>query len=496
MRQRVPGMSEPQDSLVAVDVEAALLGAMLLENTLVDEFADRLGVKDFHEALHGRIYSAMLKFRSNGRTASPITLRPVFQNDVAALGGDYLAKLADTTALVVGAEDFASQLIMLAQRRRARDAGKAALERLEKDFEASVPEIVGPIHDVAVASTGVEEVPTRTAGGMIGVMLERARRIRDGEATIGARNALIPELDEVMGPLEAGIYAILAGRPSMGKSGTGGSAALGYAMNGHGTLLIQGEMSEDQQAMRVASDASLAFGRGIPAKVIRRNQLDAGHINWLGRVQQKLDILPLRYKATGRRTIRQIEAMIAREKALMDAAGQKLEVVVLDQLSFIDATDEDGRLIEDDRKRMNAVSAAIPTIAKRLGLAILALAQVSRNVEARVNKRPQMSDLKETGKLEEDADVIVFVYREEWYLAFQRPTGSKSAKGEMTIEDWEAEMAKAKGKIELIGGKARHDQLLTRTVNFQSKYVAVRGLLYDPPADPDIPSFEFEGHEQ
>ncbi len=489
-------MSAPIDSLVAVDVEAALLGAMLIDNVLIDQFADKLAVPDFHEPVHSRIYSALLKFRSKGAVASPITLRPVFQNDPSALGGDYLAKLADSPALTVGAPDFAAQLTMLASRRRARDAAKAALERLEKDWDAPLAEILGPIHDVALSGAHVDEAPARSAGDMVGLVRARRARLAAGTSTVGAKNRLIPELDDILGPLEAGMYVCLAGRPGMGKSATAGSAALGYALGGHATLYLQGEMTEDVQAMRVVSDASHAFGRGIAHKNIRLNTLNAGEDNWLGRVEEKLALLPLTYRAIGRKTIRQVESLIARECAFRAAQGQKLEVVFLDQLSFIDAQDEQGRLIDDDRKRMNAVSAAIPGIAQRLGVAIFALAQLSRAVEGRVNKRPMLSDLKETGKLEEDADFVLFVYREEYYLKDQKPKTDKGEKGGMTLEDWSTEMEIARGKLDLIAGKARHDETKTRTVRFKGEFYAVRGASINHDDEEGAQGFDFDALAQ
>lgn len=467
---------DTRDPLIAIETEAALLGAMLVENALIGEYSDRLTVKDFSEPVHGRIWSALLRFHAKGVTASPVTMKPVFQNDPSAMGGDYLAKLADSPALTIGAEDFAAQLVDFASRRRVREAAKETLRRLGEDFETPVEEIVAPVQEAAWSTGEGDDVESSDGAGMVRRVLERSERIRAGGGKTGATNAFIDDLNAGIGPLEPGTYLVLAGRPGMGKSALASSAALGYAANGHPVLYLQLEMSQDQQAMRVVSDASLAMGRGVPHADIRGDKLDAGQINWLGRVEERMALLPITYRAVGHCSVRRIESLVARQAALCSAAGKPLEVVVIDYLGLISAQDSQGREIDDDRKRMNVVSKAVLGIAKRYGVAIIALAQLNRGVEARADKRPVLSDLKESGNLEQDADIVMMVYRGEYYLLQSKPkAGEKDVKGKELLEQWEVDYEAVRGKIDLLIPKNRHDQGRPRQAKFFGKYYAIRG---------------------
>ena len=474
-------MSQP-DTLIAIEVEAALLGAMLLDNALADQLSDTLTVKDFAEPLHGRIFSAILRFRAKGANANAMTLKPVFSQDEAAMHGEYLAKLTDNPAVAIGAKDFAAQLTDFALRRRVRERALEALTRIEGDFETPVVEIVAPVQETAQAfAFSAEEAPALGLPEMVRLIRERRARINAGDGSIGATNALIADVDKAIGPLERGTYTVVAGRPGMGKSALASSLSLGYSMNGTIGLYLQGEMTEEQQAMRTISDASFAFGRGIPHADIRHNRLDEGQMHWFDQIEAKLEMIPLEYKAIGHASIRRIEALIARHCAMAAAQGKELGFVVIDQLSFVTAQDSEGREIDDDRKRMNAVSKALAGICKRYNVAIIALAQLSRSLEARQNKRPVLADLKETGKLEEDADTVLFVYREEYYLKDQEPKkGTKDPRTNRDLwEEWDLEMRACRGKVDLIIGKNRHDETRTRTAQFFGKFYAIRGGDFD-----------------
>jgi replicative DNA helicase len=469
-------MSAPPDPLIAIETEAALLGAMLIDNKLIGTYADRLTTKDFAEPVHGRIWGALLRFHAKGAAATPVTLKPVFMNDPSALGGDYLAKLADSSALVVGAEDFAAQLVDFANRRRVRDAAQATLKALNEDFETPVEEIAAGVQEAAWTGSADDRAPTADVAGMVQKVMARSARIRAGGGTIGATNAFISDLDAAIGPLERGTYMVLAGRPGMGKSALAGSAALGYAANGHVGLYLNIEMSQEQQAMRITADASMAMGKGVPHDAIRRDTLDAGQLNWLGRVAERVALLPLSFPDVGRCSIRRIESLIARHAALCASTGKELEFVVVDYLGKISAQDSRGNEIDDPRKSMQIVSKSMADIAKRYNVAIIALAQLNRNVEGRTDKRPQLADLKESGDLEQDADIVLMVYREEYYLLQSKPkAGEKDNKGRDALENWETEYEIARGKIELIVAKNRHDQTRTRTAKFFGKFYAIRG---------------------
>lgn len=461
------------DLLTNIDAEAALLGGMLLDNGIITDWADRLRVDDFAEPLHGRIYGALLRFSAKGAKANAISLRPVFAMDEAAMGGDYLARLVESPAVMAGAADFAAQIIDLSDRRVARAAVQAAGEELVANLDMPIMEITGRVEAAGwAASTRATTKPVRSLADMIGLVEDRVLRVEEGE-TIGMTNFLVPDLDRVLGPLETG-YHILAGRPGMGKTTLALSAAHGYSLNQNPGIYLSGEMTEEQLAMRAATDLAFAMGFKIKHDDLRRGKITAGELGALRKVKARAELIPLDFVDLRGANIRRVWSEVARRKAFLAAQGKKLAFVVLDSIGLFEA-DIDGRPIDDDRKRVNFISKFINTMAHALDVAVLALNQLSRGVEGRQNKRPLLSDLKESGNLEQDADTVTFIYREEYYLEQTEPKkGDKDPKGNDLHEAWEVEMNIHRGKADIIGAKNRHGRNITRTVNFFGEYYSVR----------------------
>lgn len=484
-----PSAETEQDPLIAVEVEAALLGAMLIDNTLIAQFAGRLKADDFAEGLHGRIFGAMLRFHAKGMNSNCVTLRPVFLNDPSALGGDYLDKITDSPALVVGAEDFVAQVVDLAARRKVRAAAKASVERLNSDFDTPITEIAAGVQEASWSTDTISEPPT-TLVGMIGLVRARHARIALDGGRTGCTNALVSDLDTALGPLEEATYTILAGRPGMGKSILASSGALGYAANGHAGLYAMAEMTKEQLAIRQLSDLSFALGKGITQSKLKTGLLTPQEHHWLETAEKHAALLPLETIGIKGWSIRRLEAEVAKQQAIFRARGQELKFCVVDYLQLLTA-DLDGREINDSLQRVNLISRGIRNIADRTGVAMIALSQLTRDIEKRPDKRPVLSDLRESGKLEEDADAVCFVYREEYYLEQERPKADeKDAKGKSKLEVWEQEMQFVRGKADLIVGKNRHDKRRTLTMNFVGKYTAMRGgdvdVLEDGFAQPQL----------
>ncbi len=461
------------DLLTNIDAEAALLGGMMIDNRIITDWADRLRVDDFAEPLHGRIYSALLRFSAKGLNASAIALRPIFATDEAADGGEYLSKLVDSPAAVIGARDFAAQIIDLSDRRVARAAVQAAAEDLLKDFDTPIMEITGRVEAAGwAASTRATVKPVRSSSDMIGMAEDRVLRVEDGDE-VGITNLLVPDLDKVLGPLETG-YNILAGRPGMGKTTLALSAAFGYAINGNAGIYLSAEMTEEQLALRATTDLAFAMGCRIKHDDLRKGKITAAELQGLRKVRERAKLIPLDFVDLRGANIRRVWSEVARRKAFLAAQGKVLKFVVLDSIGLFEA-DIDGKVIDDDRKRVNFVSKFINTMAHALDVAVLALNQLSRGVEGRQSKRPLLSDLKESGNLEQDADSVTFIYREEYYLEQTEPKrGEKDTKGADLHEAWEVEMNIARGKADIIGAKNRHGRNITRTVNFFGEYYSVR----------------------
>lgn len=474
-----------QDRLVNQTAEAALLGAMMIDVGLVVQLADKVLPEDFGDPLHGRIYSAMLRFSGKGMRADAMTLRPVFATDADAQYGGYLDQLVEAPAVVAAASAIAEQVADLAARRKARDAMRDAMTALHDDLDRPVDEICGQVESAGWAAAHRTKVDiSYDLGDLVGLVEERDDRINADPGAAGITNALLTDVDKGLGALDPGTYNIIAGRPGMGKSATASSLGIGYAINGHGVLYLQHEMTAEQMGLRSTSDMAHAMGYKLPHAAMRKGGLPQRDRIDLRAVRDRARLLPLRTICPGPIDIRRIWSLAAQHRAMFKAQGLKLECLIIDQLSWVRIHDSDGREITDPFRRMSAVSKEIKRMAKELELSLLALAQISRGVEARISKRPTLSDLKESGSLEEDADSVTLLYREEYYLQQVEPKrGEKDPKGRDLHEDWENEMNLARGKLDMIFAKNRHGRSSTRTVKFIGDHSAVRSGDFDEFSD-------------
>ena len=472
---------ETPEGLANVEAEAALLGAILSDNELMTDIGDLVTPKDFFNTLHGRIFAAAQRFIDRNMLASDITLRPMFESDpgIEDVGGtSYLTTLSASGYARVGISDFARQIADLSARRRVHRELHDGQQRLTTDFDAQVTDVAESVNQAALDATARSApVKRRSAGDAVRNAQNRASLIERGEIRPGLRNKLVTDLDKVIGLAELGTYNILAGRPGMLKSGTAQSAAIGYAANGHPGVLFHCEMSDDQLDIRLTADVALAMGTPISHDLIRAGTLNEQENAWLTAAGQAADSLPIAFYGVGRANVRRLDMLVEREKRLWAEQGRRLEHVWFDYLQLLQI-DDDGKLVTDPFKRVGRVSEYLLDMAKRHNVALFALAQVKRDVEDRKDKRPMSSDLRDSGNLEQDADTITFVYRDEYYLAREKPAEGAPEK---TRNEWEADMAACKNRVELIGAKHRHGQPRTRIARFIPKSFAVRGGDYPDP---------------
>ena len=473
------------DRLVNLTAEAALLGALMLDNRLIVQIADRVKQDDFGDALHGRIFTAAMKFAAKGMRADAMTLRPLFHHDQDAQYGEYLDQLVESPAVVDAASAIADQVADFSARRHARDVMRSALGALEDDLDRDVGEICSQVENAGwAASQGGEDDLASDVAELVGLVEERDDRICLDAQAAGISNRLIEDIDLGLGLLEPGTYNLVAGRPGMGKTALGLSAGLGYAMNSHAGLFLEYEMTKEQLGLRVAADCGHALGYKLPHASLRKGGLTRDQRLDLADIRKKVATLPIRFLTPKSSDIRRLWSLVSRQKALWAAMGRKLEFVVVDQLTLITATDEAGRQIEDDRKRMSFVSKMLKRLAKDLDVVVIALTQLSRGVESRLSKRPMLSDLKESGSLEEDADTVTLLFREEVYLKQNEPKrGERDKQGHDLHEEWEAEMHAAHAKMDMIFAKNRHGNSTTRTARFLGEFSSVRSSDFDMYSD-------------
>lgn len=444
-----------------VDAEAVVLGALMQENRAIDRIADKLSAEDFFEPLHGRIFSAIVKEASLGREANPVTLQPYLRDDPALseLGGNlYLLKMTEQTGLVLGLDTCAAQIREMARRRRLVE-GLQDAATLAADMNATNEEVIAAA-DAAIAPDEGQD------SGIVQMSAHDAfwEMIEDGNNNEpGVTAPDLPSFNEAMGPARRHHLCILAGRPGMGKTCVAMSYALSAAKNGWGVLFVSLEMSRIELMQRAAADLIFDGERGVPYSAIRDNDLTDNARRRLHDCGRTLRDLPFNIVDAGSLTIGRLNMIVRRYKRRMEAKGTPLHLVVVDYLQLVRP---DGRT-SGPVEAVSEVSRGLKAIAKTHDVAVMALAQLNRESEKREDKRPKLSDLRDSGQIEQDADAVIFLYRDEYYLRAMGP-GDDHAKYEMAME-------KCQGQIDFICAKRRNGEAQVKSGQFHGAYQAVRG---------------------
>jgi replicative DNA helicase len=432
------------------------------EPKLIDRAAETVEARHFFEPLHGRIFSAILAQHAAGKRANPVTLRPFFEQDEAMreVGGPaYLAQLTGSGAAIIGALDFAGQVRELSQRRtfiEGLQRSIAAASDCDKPLEALAvlaDDAASAVHDATDA--GGEYSAAEALQGVIDQM---------DKPVTGARCGVIPSIDALLGPMRPTHLVIGAGRPGMGKTATAISYALGAAKRGHGVLFISLEMGAEQLAERMAAD--LCHAKGIPYAAIRDRVLTTDQKREVCRAHETIRELPLQILDKSGLSLGQVRRYVKRWKRRFAARKVKLELVIVDYLQLMGGDTSNGRF-----ELVSEISRGLKSIAKDEGLCVFALSQLSRKVEERPDKRPTLSDLRESGQIEQDADAVLFFLRLEYYLRQSEPSpesGEKRAK-------WERDLEACRNVIEFICAKRRNGSSGSRCGQFLAEFQAVRG---------------------
>ena len=449
-------MSAPR--IANVEAEAALLGAMMMHGPLIDQAAERVSAEHFAEPLHGRIFAAILAQHSAGKAANPVTLIPAFEKDEAIneVGGTgYLAQLTGSGAAIVGAMDFADQVRELAQRRSIANRARQVVEAAE-DGAVELSAVV-ELLDGAAAEAGHNEAATGEYSAA-----EALQLVIDGlnVPVTGARCGVIPSMDALLGPMRPTQLVIGAGRPGMGKTAVAVSYGLGAAERGHGVLMFSLEMGAEQLGERMA--ASLA---SVPHEAIRDRTMSREQSREVCRAFDRIAKLPFQIIDKSGVTLAQVRRMVRRWKRRFEARGQKLELVIIDYLQLMGGSLKNGRY-----ELVSEISRGLKDLAKDEGVCVFALSQLSREVEKRPDKRPNLSDLRESGQIEQDADAVIFFLRLEYYLQQSEPPV-----GHPEREKWEADLAACRGDIEMICAKRRNGRTGTRMAKFHGEIQRVSG---------------------
>ena len=460
-----------------LEAEQALLGAILVNNEAVDRVSGFLKPEHFFDPLHGRIFETAAKLIMGGKRATPITLKTFFQNDepVGELSvPQYLGRLAANATTIINAEDYGRTVYDLAVRRQLIDIGETMVNTaydspIDAPPSAQIEDAEQQLYELAETGkygSGFEPFSSALTDAID--MAANAYR-RDGGLSGLATG--FADLDQRMGGLQPSDLVIIAGRPSMGKTALATNIAYhvakAYTTDPQSDAPVDGavvgffslEMSAEQLATRIISEQSY-----IPSERIRRGRIDSDEFDRLVEVSQELQNLPLFIDQTGGITVAQLAARARRLKR-----QRGLGFIVVDYLQLLSGSSrraQEGRVQE-----VSEITTGLKALAKELHVPILALSQLSRQVEQREDKRPQLADLRESGSIEQDADVVLFVFRQEYYLERSQPR-------ENTEEhrQWQEAMNTVTGKAELIIGKQRHGPTGTVTLQFTPEFTRFSNL--------------------
>ena len=463
-----------------VEAEAALLGALMIDNRLVEDIQTRLQPHHFFEPLHGRIYESILRLTDRNMIANPVTLRPLFEADegIKEVGGPaYLAQLTGSGAAVIGARDFAAQIYDLALLRALIGVGR---DLVESALDTS--EEVAPLAQIEKAETelykvaeeGGAEGKAKSFGEATKLAIEMAERALNSGGHLSGITTGLVGLNSKIGGLHPSDLIIIAGRPGMGKSALATNIAFAAAQRsqreaeegvepgkgaGAAVALFSLEMSADQLATRVLAEQS-----GISSENLRMGKISQQEFRHLARAAGELQSLPLYIDDTPGLTI---AALRARARRLKRQKG--IGMVIVDYLQLLQGTGKNSN--ENRVQEISEISRGLKQLAKELNLPVVGLSQLSRAVEQREDKRPQLSDLRESGSIEQDADIVLFIYREEYYVKSHEPEHPLPHETDKHVkfEEWDTKYQSVKGKAEIIVSKQRHGATGVVRVLFDSR---------------------------
>jgi replicative DNA helicase len=461
-----------------IEAEQALLAAILVNNAAYHRVSDFLLPEHFALGVHGRIYAAITRLIERGQIANPVTLKGLFDQDeaLAEIGGaQYLARLATSVVTIINAEDYGRTIHDLYLRRQLITIGEdtvndAYKHDLEDDAARQIEVAETKLFDLA--TTGQHEgsfQPFKTALTKAITLAEAAFK-RAGRTT-GVSTGFT-DLDKLLGGLHPSDLVVLAGRPSMGKTALATNIGFHAADSFRGAKAPDGrtvaedgavvgffslEMSAEQLATRILSEES-----SVGSDRIRRGDVSHADFERFVQASQRLASVPFFIDDTPALTI---GALRTRARRLMRQQG--LGLIVVDYLQLLRGSDVENRVQE-----ISEITRGLKALAKDLNVPVLALSQLSRAVEQREDKRPMLADLRESGSIEQDADVVMFVFREEYYLARKEPTKIEhddDRKFNEAYEKWASRLQEVHGTAEIIIGKQRHGPVGKVTLRFDGE---------------------------
>ena len=447
-----------------IEAEQALIGSILVNNDIIDEISNIVDHKNFYDPLHSKIYNLIETLHNKGMIANPITLKNSFENDTALseIGGtEYLVKLTRFSSSVKQSIDYAKiihekfvkrELVKISENL----SDEAVDETTDKTGENIIQDTEKSLFDLAERGTFHQSFLKFNQA--LDQTIEMATNAMKSDHGIVGVPTGLNDLDERLGGLHRSDLVIIAGRPSMGKTAL--ATNIGYYAakkilddNKKSSIAFFSlEMSSEQLSTRILSEQSR-----IKSNDIRRGKVTEEEFNRLIETSRNIHDLPLYIDETPAITISTLSNRARRIKRLFG-----LDLIIVDYIQLMTTSSKryDGRVQE-----ISEITQGLKALAKELSVPVLALSQLSRAVEQRDDKKPQLSDLRESGSIEQDADVVMFVFREEYYLERKEPKLGTLEHGE-----WQAKMNDIIGSADIIIGKQRHGPTGNIQVEFEGIY--------------------------
>jgi len=486
MTSRVTPLREPDREPIRIppyntDAEQALLGAMLINNAAYLRVSEFLQAEHFGNAVHGRLFGAIGKLIERGQIANPVTLKNLFDQDGALTeigGAQYLARLASAAVTIINSEDYGRTIYDLYLRRELITVGEDVVnDAFRQDLDDPVREQIERVEKrlFDLASEGGTEGGFRPFGTALTNAISNAEAaFKKSGKTVGVATGFV-DLDQKLGGLHPSDLLILAGRPSMGKTALATNIAFNAAKSYNpsrtpdGRIIVEDgavvgffslEMSAEQLATRILAEES-----GVSSDRIRRGDVSHEDFDKFVRASQQLAALRLFIDDTPALTV---SALRTRSRRLMRQQG--LGLIIIDYLQLLRPSNQ-VRVIENRVQEVSDITRGLKALAKELNVPVLALSQLSRAVEQREDKRPMLADLRESGSIEQDADVVMFIFREEYYKSREPIRGSDETEDKFNkrYEDWQEEFRKVHGIGEIIVAKQRHGPIGTVKLRFDAQ---------------------------
>lgn len=453
-----------------IEAEQAVLGAVLVNNDALNRVAEYLTADLFYEPVHQRIYDAILKIIDRGLVATPVTLKNYFDKDKALVdigGAEYLARLAGKATAILNLEAYGRLIYDLAVRRQLIGIGENIVNNAyDNEIEQSARQQIEMAEQrlFTLASEGNAESGFVALRKSLNEAIQRADIAHKRDEKLSGVTTGFKDLDALMAGLQRSDLIILAGRPSMGKTAFAVNVAMESCKslakdfkptidnpNSPSVGFFSLEMSSEQLAARM-----IAMESGVDSSRMRAGTLKDEEFAKIVDSNRRLYNLPFFIDDTPALTISALRTRARRLKR-----KNNLSVLLIDYLQLVRGA---SKMSEGSRvQEVSEVTQGLKAIAKELNIPVIALSQLSRAVEQREDKRPQLSDLRESGSIEQDADVVMFIYREEYYEARKEPPADSPK-----YQEWIDRMSKCHNLTEIIIAKQRNGPIGTARLFFNS----------------------------